>query len=175
VLLDWPWQQVVLLDAFAWGVISIVAGWRGRTLEPAALARDRAVLRLAPFERTGGGAWYRHRLRIHRWKDRLPDAGPLFGGQSKRHLPGRSAGSRTARLGSFSLECRRAELVHWWILGSTPLFALWNSPGLFAAMVVYAVALNVPCIAVLRYNRVRLWGMFTPERGEPAPAPPAAR
>ena len=70
------------------------------------------------------GRWYR-RWGIHRWKDRLPEAGALFaGGVSKRELPGRDAdGLRT-----FVRETRRAELTHWWAMACSPLFLLWNPP-----------------------------------------------
>ena len=46
--------------------------------------------------------------------------------------------------------------THWLILAATPAFALWNPPGLFVAMVVFALVANVPCLVVLRYNRARL-------------------
>ena len=86
------------------------------------------------------------------WKGWLPEAGPAFGGRSKRHLPtGGEAG-----LPRFLAECRRAERTHWLILAATPAFALWNPPGLFVAMVVFALVANVPCTVVLRYNRARL-------------------
>jgi glycosyl-4,4'-diaponeurosporenoate acyltransferase len=91
-------------------------------------------------------------MRVKAWKGWLPEAGRAFGGRSKRRLPpGREAG-----LATFLSECRRAERTHWLILGATPLFVIWNPPGLMVAMVVYAVAANIPCLVVLRYNRARL-------------------
>ena len=36
------------------------------------------------------------------------------------------------------------------------VLALWNPPGLFAAMVVFAVVANVPCLIIQRYNRARI-------------------
>ena len=148
VHLPWPW--VVVLDTLAWTMWSAAAGWwtgRPGWGRPAA---DGPVLRLRPFER--GGGWYETRLHVKRWKDRLPEAGRAFGGRSKRQLPpGRAAGLRV-----FLAECRRAERTHWLILAATPVFALWNPPGLFLAMVAFAVAANVPCLMVLRYNRARV-------------------
>ena len=90
---------------------------------------------------------------IRRWKHRLPEAGALFrGGVTKRSLPGSSDDG----LWAFVAETRRAELVHWAIPAIVPLFALWNPPWLFAAMVGYAPMANVPCLLVQRYNRARL-------------------
>ena len=91
-------------------------------------------------------------LRVKSWKRWLPEAGRAFGGRSKRHLPPGAEGGLPRFLG----ECRRAERTHWLILAATPVFALWNPPGLFVAMVVFALAANGPCLVVLRYNRARL-------------------
>lgn len=148
-----PWPLVVVLDAVAWAAWSAVAGWwTGRwtvTRGPAAEV-DGPLLRLRPFE--VGGGWYQRRLRVKTWKRWLPEAGRAFGGRSKRHLPpGGEAG-----LPRFLTECRRAERAHWLILAATPAFALWNPPGLFVAMVVFALVANVPCLIVVRYNRARL-------------------
>jgi glycosyl-4,4'-diaponeurosporenoate acyltransferase len=115
---------------------------------PAARSTDRAAP-LRPFE---GAAAGQRRLRVKTWKRWLPEAGRAFGGRSKRHLPARGE----AGLPRFLTECRRAERAHWLILAAAPAFALWNPPGLFVAMVVFALVANIPCLIVLRYNRARL-------------------
>ena len=98
------------------------------------------------------GALYQA-LRIRRWKDRLPEAGAFFaGGISKRHLPGRARGG----LERFVVETRRAELGHWLAAAAGPLFVLWNPPGVAAVLVAYGVAVNLPFIAIQRYNRLRV-------------------
>ena len=148
-----PWPLVVVLDAVAWAAWSAVAGWwtgRWTVARGPAAEVDGPLLRLRPFE--VGGGWYQRRLRVKTWKRRLPEAGRAFGGRSKRHLPpGGEAG-----LPRFLTECRRAERAHWLILAATPAFVLWNPPGLFVAMVVFALVANVPCLIVVRYNRARL-------------------
>ena len=148
-----PWPLVVVLDAVAWAAWSAVAGWwtgRWTVARGPASEVDGSLLRLRPFE--VGGGWYQRRLRVKSWKRWLPEAGRAFGGRSKRHLPpGGEAG-----LPRFLTECRRAERAHWLILAATPAFALWNPPGLFVAMVVFALVANVPCLIVVRYNRARL-------------------
>jgi glycosyl-4,4'-diaponeurosporenoate acyltransferase len=151
VHLSWPW--VVVLDAVVWAGWSAVAGWwtgRWTAARGPAAAADGPLLCLRPFE--AGGSWYQRRVRVKAWKGWLPEAGRAFGGRSKRHLPPRGAGG----LPRFLAECRRAERTHWLILAATPVFAVWNPPGLFVAMAVFAVVANVPCLVVLRYNRARL-------------------
>jgi glycosyl-4,4'-diaponeurosporenoate acyltransferase len=141
---------VVLADAAVWAGWSAVVGFAANRLPRRVL--DREVLLTRPWGWEQGGRVY-ERVGIRRWKDRLPEAGATFrGGASKRALRGTS----TEDLAAFVAETRRAELVHWAIPAVTPLFALWNPPVLFAAMVAYAGVANLPCIAVQRYNRARL-------------------
>ena len=141
---------VVLADAAVWAGWSTAVGYAAHRLPPAALHRDTVLTR--PWRWENGGRTYEV-VGIRRWKDRLPEAGAVFrGGVSKRSL----RGSSDDDLWAFAAETRRAELVHWAVPAITPLFALWNPPWLFAAMVGYALVANVPCLVVQRYNRARL-------------------
>lgn len=142
--------RIVALDALTWAAWSVVVGYSAHRLPPHRLDRDGPLTRLRPWER-GGRAY--DRIGIRRWKDRLPELGGVFrGGVSKRSLASRT----TPDLARMVAETRRAERVHWAIPAITPVFLLWNPPGLFAAMVAYAVVANVPCLIVQRYNRGRL-------------------
>jgi glycosyl-4,4'-diaponeurosporenoate acyltransferase len=151
LLLELPLWAVAVADVAAWGAWSTAVGWWAWRQPPARFDHDSALTRLRPFE--AGGRWYERRLAIRRWKDRMPEAGDLFpGGTSKRSLPGRDR----AGLERFAAETRRAELVHWVVpLAAVPM-AAWNPPALEAAMVAYAVAANVPCLLIQRYNRARV-------------------
>jgi glycosyl-4,4'-diaponeurosporenoate acyltransferase len=146
------WPLAVVVDALAWAGWSAAVGlWHAR-LSLDRLAHDGPVLRLRRWETRRR---YQRWLRIRAWKDALPEAGSWFGGLSKRRLPRGGAAS----LDRFAVECRRAERTHWCILAAIPAFALWNPPWLFAVMIAFAVLVNLPCIAVLRYNRLRLHGL----------------
>ena len=146
-----PQTLTVLVDIVAWGVFHAVTGYAAHRLSDARLTRDGWLLRQRSFE--DGGRWYRRRLRIHRWKDRLPDAGDLFsGGTSKRQLTAYDV----AGLEAFARETRRAELAHWWALFCGPLFVLWNPPLAAALLVTYGVLVNLPFILIQRYNRFRI-------------------
>lgn len=137
-------------DVVAWGVFHAGTGYAAYRLSADRLGHDGWLLRPRGFEE--GGRWYRRRLAIHRWKDRLPDAGAMFpGGISKRHLPAHD----TAGLELFVRETRRAELGHWWALFCGPLFILWNPPLASALLVAYGVATNLPFVVIQRYNRFR--------------------
>jgi glycosyl-4,4'-diaponeurosporenoate acyltransferase len=146
-----PAAATVVVDIVAWGAFHTVTGYAAHRLDDARLARDGWLLRPRPFE--DGGRWYRRRLRIHRWKDRLPEAGDLFrGGLSKRRLPAYDVEG----LRLFARETRRAELGHWWALCCGPVFVLWNPPVAAALLIGYGVVVNLPFIAIQRYNRFRI-------------------
>jgi glycosyl-4,4'-diaponeurosporenoate acyltransferase len=116
------------------------------------LAEAKPAQPTGPRRFEAGGGWYRRRLRIHRWKDRLPEAGGMFeGGVSKRALPGHDVDGLTL----FVRETRRAELAHWWALCCSPLFVLWNPPLAAGLLVAYGVLVNLPFILIQRYNRFR--------------------
>lgn len=141
---------IVIVDSLAWAAWSALVGYACHRLPADVLATDNFLTRPRQFE--DDGRVY-ERMRIRKWKDRLPEAGALFpGGTSKRHLLGRS----DAALRDFAAETRRAELVHWAAGAAVPVFALWNPPALFIAMAAYGAVANLPFIAVQRYNRARI-------------------
>jgi glycosyl-4,4'-diaponeurosporenoate acyltransferase len=146
-------RTAVLVDVAVWGVWGVAVGLAGARLAADGLLRDRWLTKIRPWERQGL-AW--RRLGVRRWKDRLPEAGTMFGGASKRVLPGRSANG----LQAFAAETRRAEYAHW--VAPVPLLAMvwWNPLWVTACMAVYAVAANAPCIVVQRYNRGRIEGIL---------------
>jgi glycosyl-4,4'-diaponeurosporenoate acyltransferase len=145
-----PPALTIVVDVLAWGVFHTATGYAAHRLDESRLSRDGWLLRPRRGETA---ARYRRRLRIHRWKDRLPDAGGLFpGGLSKRHLPAYDVDG----LQLFARETRRAELAHWWALSCGPVFVLWNPPLAAALLIGYGVVVNLPFIAIQRYNRFRI-------------------
>ncbi len=140
----------VAVDVVAWGLVHAGAGYAAHRTSVAWLSRDRPLFRERRVE--GGGRLYTRRLRIARWKDRLPEAGALFaGGVSKRHL------TATAGVGleRFVVETRRAEVGHTLCALCGPLFVLWNPPAAAVLLVAYGVLVNAPFMAIQRYNRMR--------------------
>ncbi len=146
-----PLTVTVAVDVVAWGVFHSATGYAAHRLDDNRLRQDGWLLRQRGFE--AGGRWYRRRLHIDRWKDRLPEAGDLFrGGVSKRHVPAYDV----TGLRLFARETRRAELAHWWALCCGPLFLLWNPPLAAVLLIGYGAAVNLPFIAIQRYNRLRI-------------------
>ena len=146
-----PQALTIAIDALAWGVFHSATGYAAHRLDERRLSQDGWLLRPRRFETAG--RWYRRWLRVHRWKDKVPEAGGLFrGGVSKRQLPGRDI----AGLQLFVRETRRAELAHWWAMWCGPVFVLWNPPLAAVLLILYGVLVNLPFIAIQRYNRFRI-------------------
>lgn len=140
-----------VLDVVAWAVFHASTGYLVHRMKAARFAADWWLHRPRSFER--GGRFYVDVLRIKRWKRWLPEAGDLFaGGFDKRHLVSRDR----AYLETYVLETRRAELGHWTAAACAPLFFLWNPWPIGLVMIMYGALSNAPCIAAVRYNRLRL-------------------
>ncbi|MEP6798102.1 MAG: hypothetical protein ABI890_08145, partial [Lapillicoccus sp.] len=81
-------RTTVVVDVLAWGALHAGTGYLAHRLAQRHLTQDSWLLHPRAFE--NDGRWYARRLRIARWKDRLPEAGDLFsGGVSKSRLPSR--------------------------------------------------------------------------------------
>jgi glycosyl-4,4'-diaponeurosporenoate acyltransferase len=151
-MLDYVMPQLptLVVDVLAWGAFHAATGYAVHRLPASRLERDGWLLRARGFE--AGGGWYRTRLRVDRWKDRVPEAGDLFrGGVSKGTLPAWDE----AGLRLFVRETRRAELGHWAAMACGPLFILWNPPLPAVLLVSYGILVNLPFIVIQRYNRFR--------------------
>jgi glycosyl-4,4'-diaponeurosporenoate acyltransferase len=145
-----PVRVAVAVDILAWGACHTATGNAAHRLTDRHLDHDGWLLRPRGFE--DSGRWYRRRLRINSWKGRVPEAGNLFhGGISKSQLPAPTGDGVTL----FIRETRRAELAHWWALTCGPRFALWNRPLATVLLISYGIMVNLPFIAIQRYNRFR--------------------
>lgn len=145
--LDFPWPVVLALNIFGWPVIQYGLAW--------------AFIRMPYrwFDTPPGqspehrGEFYQKAFRIRAWKDRLPDGATWLGGGFAK---ARLADTHPEYLTRFIAETRRGELCHWVAIACTPLFFIWNPCWADMIMIAYAVAANLPCILVQRYNRIRL-------------------
>lgn len=100
-----------------------------------------------------GGHFYERFLGVKRWKGLLPDGARWFaGGFEKQTL----ATEDPAYLNRFIAETRRGELCHVCAILAAPVFFLWNPWWGDLIVITYALAANLPCVLVQRYNRARL-------------------
>jgi glycosyl-4,4'-diaponeurosporenoate acyltransferase len=163
-----PWWVVVGGNVVFWPTWTFTVGLLAHRAPVERFLADDMLTRPRTFE--SGGDWYRDRLAINRWKDRLPEAGALFpGGFAKRSLDG----GEVAELDAFVVETRRAEHAHWGMAAGVAVTWLWNPWWAAPANFGVAAVSNLPCIAVQRYNRARLTRLLTRlgrVRGQPSGA-----
>jgi glycosyl-4,4'-diaponeurosporenoate acyltransferase len=151
VLIELSIAWVIALNVLAWLVIQFGLAWALTQLAAERFNLDSFLARSRSWEREG--RIYERFFGIKSWKDKLPDAAGWFsGGFAKANL--RSASPEF--LERFLGETRRGEMVHWLALLALPVFCVWNPWWAVLVNSAYAVAANVPCIFVQRYNRVRL-------------------
>jgi glycosyl-4,4'-diaponeurosporenoate acyltransferase len=142
-----PIEVIIALNVGGWLVIQLGLAWVF-TKMPVARFNPGAAF---AWERSG--RFYERVCAIKRWKDWLPDAARWFsGGFAKGQLTGQG-GEYWQR---FIRETWRGELCHWCALACAPVFFLWNPWWGDLIIVAYALAANLPCILVQRYNRARL-------------------
>jgi glycosyl-4,4'-diaponeurosporenoate acyltransferase len=161
VLVDVSDPLVVLLSSLTWFLTSVVVGAWAAGWSPERVDEPGPVTSLRAWE--DHGRWWQRHLRVRAWKDRLPEAGAVFGGFAKTRVPSRS----TSDLALFRRETIRAERVHWLILASTPIHAVWCRPAAFAAMVAFGLVFSLPFIVIQRSNRGRLERLIGRRGGSP--------
>jgi glycosyl-4,4'-diaponeurosporenoate acyltransferase len=147
VLIELPVVWIVILNVAGWLVIQLGLSWAFTKMPVDWFAPPSACA----WEH--GGRFYERVFGIKCWKELLPDAARWFtGGFAKGTL-----GSRKSEyIGRFVQETWRGELCHWLALACAPVFFLWNPWWADLIIVAYAIAANLPCILVQRYNRLRL-------------------
>ena len=138
----------IVIDIFVVVALSILIGAVAPRWSAAWLSRDRGLLRLT---RIDNPRTYR-RICIHRFKDKLPELGSIFGGQSKGHLPG----SEAEQLALYARELRRAEWVHWLSMLTWIPLAFFNPWWLTLAFAIAVIVGNAPFVLIVRYNRMRV-------------------
>lgn len=128
--------------------LSIVIGATAPRWPDRWFLRDSWLTRARSWETPG---FYR-RLGAARLAVRLPEFGEVFGGRSKRVVPGRDRAS----LEVYLIEVRRATWVHMLSMFTWLPLLVFNPWWLTLAGAVIAVIVNVPFLVILRGNHIRL-------------------
>lgn len=151
-IVNLPDGPTVIVCIVMWLIFQLGAAWGCLYAPDRCFDPGRFWFRIRPFEQ--GGQWYRRYLKVHRWKHLLPDGAALAPtrGYRKRHL----AGTDRATLERFSLESCRGEMSHVLAIAPFWIFGFILPPHGILIMLIYALAVNLPCIVVQRYNRARI-------------------
>jgi glycosyl-4,4'-diaponeurosporenoate acyltransferase len=137
---------ILLVNIFGLLIVQLSIAAVAVRIRPGCFAVDNRLYRVHTFEIE----FYKRWLHVRRWRRRLPDGGPWVGGTFRKEIV---HGSNSADLHQLLIETRRGEVAHWLMLASFPLFFPWNPPWARVLALSYALAANLPCIIVQRYNR----------------------
>ena len=159
MLIELSIAWVISLNVIAWLVIQFGLAWSFTQLAAEKFNPHHFFARTKNWERAG--RFYECAFGIKIWKDKLPDASRMFrGGFAKANLQTASP----EFLERFLRETWRGELVHWLALFTLPLFCIWNPWWGVCVNAVVALAVNLPCILALRYNRARFLRVISRHR-----------
>jgi glycosyl-4,4'-diaponeurosporenoate acyltransferase len=148
---------IIAANVFGWLVLQLAIAAVATRMDSRRFAHDNWLYRTCPAE----VAFYRNWLLVRRWKGLLPDGAPWVGGTfRKKRIQGRDP----AYLRQFVIETRRGEAAHWVMLACFPLFFAWNPHWAWIVMALYAIAANLPCIVVQRYNRHAVQGLLAHQK-----------
>jgi glycosyl-4,4'-diaponeurosporenoate acyltransferase len=147
-----PELWTLILCFIVWPVLQVSAALVCLFLPDRFFDPGRAPFRSFRWEKSG--AVYDRLFHIRRWKHLLPDGAAVW---KKRGFQKKKLQSFTPQnLRRYLTESVRGELTHW--LGIFPfwVFGFFAPPSVIPLMLLYALAVNVPCILAQRYNRPRI-------------------
>jgi len=156
VLLDLPTLPTILLDIAVWLIIHVGVSYLMTHIPLSSFDTGFWLYKRRKWEKNG--RIYQRIFRLKKWKKRLLDGAALFkGGFQKKHLKGLD----DAYVDNFIRETCRAELTHWIMFLISPVFFIWNLWYVGIIMIIYAILVNLPCIIIQRYNRIRLKRVYS--------------
>jgi glycosyl-4,4'-diaponeurosporenoate acyltransferase len=154
-IVDLPTGWTIVLDCIAWAIIQPTVAYLSILMPARWFDPDGDLFQTQPWEQEG--RIYDRWFRVRRWKDRIPSGGALFQrGFAMHQLEAREP----HKLRQWIVETCRSEVCHWLAILPAFLFFLWNPPAVGWAMVLYALAFNLPLVIVQRYNRPRLRAVY---------------
>lgn len=160
-----PDSIAILLCFVIWPVFQVSAALLCKRLPDRFLKPGSYYFRVHRWENSG--RFYARFLRIKKWKSLLPDGGAAFkDGYRKKRLTDLSE----KNLDRFLVESCRAELTHLLAIPPFIVFGLFVPPLVIPIMLLYALAVNAPCVAVQRYNRPRVTALIQKRRLKNIPA-----
>jgi len=152
-----PVGWTVALCFILWPILQVGAALMALFLPDRFYTPDRFFFKAHRFEQEG--RIYDKIFRVSRWKGLLPDGGMVWKkrglskrGFAKKHLTDFSP----QNLNRFLIESARGELTHWLAILPFWVFGFFMPPIAIWLMLLYALAVNIPCILAQRYNRPRI-------------------
>lgn len=142
--------KTILLFFLLWFIFQTATSYFCQFIPDKFLSYSAFLFRERKWEK--GGKIYKKIFRVNKWKGYLPDGGAMVkGGYAKKSISDFSK----ENLNKFLIESCRAEIVHLIAILPFWVFGLFAPPIVIPIMLIYALAVNMPCVIVQRYNRPR--------------------
>jgi glycosyl-4,4'-diaponeurosporenoate acyltransferase len=156
MLLNLPTLPTILLDIATWLIIHMGVSYLMIHIPLSSFDAGFWLYKQRKWEKNG--KIYVRTFRLKKWKKKLPDGAALFKkGFQKKHFKGID----NIYLDNFIRETCRAELTHLIMFLLSPVFFIWNIWWVGIVMIIYAILVNLPCIIIQRYNRIRLKRVYS--------------
>lgn len=150
-IINLPQPLAILLCFVLWPLFQLLAALICRKMPARFFAPCRSVFRTRKWEKDGKA--YKKIFHVQKWKKFLPDIGSIIKADyAKKKLTNFSRGN----LERFLVESCRAEMTHWLAILPFWIFGLFTPAIVILYMLMYALAINIPCIIAQRYNRPRI-------------------
>lgn len=147
-----PGIWTILLCFIVWPLLQFAAALLCLNLPDRVFSSHAFIFRTHKYEK--GGLIYDKIFRVSKWKHLVPDGN--IASKQKRFRKKHMENFSEENISRFILESARAELSHWLAILPFWLFGLFVPSGILWYMLIYALAINLPCIIIQRYNRPRL-------------------
>ncbi|MEA4889972.1 MAG: hypothetical protein VB070_10970 [Clostridiaceae bacterium] len=147
-----PGSWTIFLCFIVWAALQVSAALICLNLPDHFFSPDSFFYRTHRFERNG--LIYNRLFFVKHWKHLLPDGGAAW---KKRGFRKKRLNNYTEQyLNRFLIESARGEMTHWLAIFPFWVFGFFTPPEVPWIMLLYALAVNFPCIIVQRYNRPRV-------------------
>lgn len=162
-----PAIWTIALFSVLWFLLHLAASEVCHRIDEKYLSVNNALFKTRIWEKEG--KLYDRLLKARKWKKFLPEIYLFKQRTLKETLYKKEPDTKKNELlEQYLLESCRAELSHWLAITPFWIFGFFAPPSVILYMLLYALAANVPCIIVQRYNRPRITKMLFRFRGKSA-------
>ncbi len=151
-LIYMPGLWTLLLCFPVWALLQTSSALLCLLLPDRCFSPDSFFYRAHRFE--NNGRLYERIFRVSRWKRFLPDGGAAL--DRKGYRKKKMTDFSEENLRRFRIESARGEATHWLAIFPFWVFGFFVPPQIVWLMLLYALAVNLPCIVTQRYNRPRV-------------------
>lgn len=155
-LIQLPAGWAIAVFVVLWFLLHCAASVVCHRIDEKYLTYNNALFKSRRFEQEG--KLYSRFVKVKKWKKILPEIYPFRQEVLKEALYRKQPGLDSEKLiEKYLLESCRAELSHWLAITPFWIFGFFALPlVIIPCMLLYALAANLPCIIVQRYNRPRI-------------------